>query len=384
MKDPDTGARRPVRGSTWTYQFPVVRGGRRRQITKGGFPTKRAAEAALREAISTQTQGHRVEPNKVTVREYLEDRWLPVIESMLKPSTYRGYEDIVANRIVGHIGDLLLSELNEGDIAKLYSALRASGRQNGGGGLSETSIQHTHVVLRKALRDAVKGAHGPKLLQRNPADDVARPRRQRREMEVWSAEQLRAFFEHTSEDRNYPAYLLAATTGLRRGELLGLRWDDVDLDGGRLAVRRSRVAAGYDVHEGTPKSGRARTVALDDETVAVLKRWRTRQLEDRIRWGEAWTDSGLVFTREGGEGWHPQLLSQAFERAMKASGLPPIRFHDLRHTHATLMLTAGVHPKVVQERLGHASIQITLDTYSHVMPGMQQDAAARIGALVFG
>ena len=149
-------------------------------------------------------------------------------------------------------------------------------------------------------------------------------------------------------------------------------------------MKRSRVAAGYSVSEGTPKGGRGRRVDLDPETAAVLRGHRARQLEERMAWGEAWIDTGLVFTRENGEGLHPQTVSQAFERAVTRADLPVIRFHDLRHTHATLMLGAGVHPKVVQERLGHASIQITLDTYSHVMPGMQADAAAKVGALVFG
>src|SRR5262249_8195181 len=155
--------------------------------------------------------------------------------------------------------------------------------------------QHTHVVLRRALLDAVKGSHGPKLLQRNPADDVARPRRNRSEMRAWSASELRAFLAKTKDHRLYAAYTLAATTGLRRGELLGLRWDDVDLEAGRVSVQRARVACGYDVNEGTPKSGRGRTVALDPETVAVCRTHRVMQLQERMSWGQAWTDTGFVF-----------------------------------------------------------------------------------------
>lgn len=172
-------------------------------------------------------------------------------------------------------------------------------------------------------------------------------------------------------------------TGLRRSELLALRWSDVDLDRGQLAVRRGMVAAGYEVHEGEPKSGRARTVAVDDETVGTFRRHRARQLEERMAWGEAWTDTGAIFTREDGTAIHPQSLSGAFVRRVRRSAVPTIRFHDLRHTHASLLLAAGVHPKVVQERLGHSSITITLDLYSHVAPGMQEDAAAKLGALVF-
>jgi integrase len=372
------------RGDTWTYQFAVTRNGKRRFVTKGGFRTKRACQDALTEALADWHKGAHVEPSKLTVGEYLEYRWLPVIEHSLKPTTFRGYSDIVISRIIPHLGDVRLAELNEGDIARMYSTLRSSGRQNGAGGLSEASLQHTHVVLRKALKDAVIGAHGTKLLLRNPADDVQRPRRRRTEMHVWSADELRRFLDETRRDRLHACWVAAATTGLRRGELLGLRWDDVELDGQVLSVKRSRVAAGYTVSEGTPKSGRGRRVDLDPETVAVLRRHRARQLEERIAWGEAWLDAGLVFTRENGEGLHPHSVSQAFERGVARADVPVIRFHDLRHTHATLMLGAGVHPKVVQERLGHASIQITLDTYSHVMPGMQADAAARMGALVFG
>jgi integrase len=372
------------RGNSWYYQFPLTRGGRRRQVTKGGYRTKRAAQAALTDALADHQKGARVEPSKLTVRDYFESRWLPVIEHAVKPTTFRGYADIVHNRIVPHLGDIRLSELNEGDIARMYSSLRTGGRRAGAGGLSEASVQHTHVVLRKALKDAMKGAHGTKLLLRNPADDVQRPRRQRAEMRVWSAEELRRFLNETRGDRLHACWVVAATTGLRRGELLGLRWDDVDLHGQVLSVKRSRVAAGDDVSEGTPKNGRGRRVDLDPETVVVLHRHRARQLEERMARGEAWLDTGLVFTREDGEGLHPHTVSQAFERAVARADVPVIRFHDLRHTHATLMLGAGVHPKVVQERLGHASIQITLDTYSHVMPGMQADAAARVGQLIFG
>jgi integrase len=384
IKDPETGKLRPAKNATWTWQIPTVRNGKRRTIKRGGYRTRTEAQDALTTALAEYRDGSRVEPSKLTVREYFVTRWLPVVEHAVKPSTFRGYSDIVKNRIVPYLGDVKLSELTEGDVARLYSTLRSGGRRNGKGGLSEASLQHTHVVLRKALRDAVRGAHGAKLLTRNPADDVQRPRRDRTEMQVWSAEELRRFLDATRDDRLYACWVLAATTGMRRGELLGLRWEDIDLEGGILSVRRSRVAAGYVVTEGSTKSGRGRRVDLDPETVAILRRHRTRQLEERMAWGESWTDSGLVFKGEDGAGLHPQSVSQAFERRMSHVEVPTIRFHDLRHTHATLMLSAGVHPKIVQERLGHASITITLDTYSHVMPTMQADAAAKVGALVFG
>lgn len=371
------------RGSGWSYQFSIVRGGTRRHVTKGGFRTKRECEEALTTALATWEDRPEVD-RKLTVRDYLRREWLPLQEAARKPSTYRGYRDIVENRLIPHLGDSRLCEVTSGDIASLYTTLRATGRLNGNkAGLSEQSLKGTHSVLHGALEHAVDSG----LISRNPArrlPKASRPSPRRVEMKTWTADQLRAFFAATEGDRFRSCYVVAATTGVRRSELLGLRWADVDLETGVMAIRRGLVAAGYEVHEGEPKSGRARTVALDAETVAELKRHRARQLQERMKWGEAWTDAGLVFTREDGTAIHPQSLSGAFERAVKRSGLPVIRFHDLRHTHASLLLSAGVHPKVVQERLGHSSITITLDLYSHVAPGMQEDAAARLGSLVFG
>jgi integrase len=173
-------------------------------------------------------------------------------------------------------------------------------------------------------------------------------------------------------------------TGMRRGEALGLRWEDVDLENGRLAVRRALIPIGAAVVVSEPKTARGRrSVALDPETVEALKRQAAQQLADQVEKGDAWRETGLVFTCEAGDAWHPDVVSRKFRQAVKRSLLPVIRLHDLRHTHATLALRAGIHPKVVSERLGHATIAITLDTYSHAIPAMQEEAAALIAGLVF-
>lgn len=383
-KDPESGARRPVKGSTWTYQFTVTRGGKRRHVTKGGYRTKSEAQTALTTALAEHQRGEQIEVTKLTTREYLEREWLPLQKAARKPSTYTGYEHIVSKRIIPELGDLRLAEITAGDVAGFYSKLRASGRlTKQGGALGERSIRHTHAVLHSALEHAVDAG----LLGRNPArrlPKAARPQPRDVEMRTWSADELKVFLASFGTDRLRAPFLVAALTGLRRSELCGLKWEDVDLEHAVLSVRRGLTTAGYEVHEGAPKSGRARTVALDVETVSVLKRHRKVQLEEHLAAGEAWVDSGYVFTIKTGEPWHPQLLADAFKRSVESAGVTPIRFHDLRHTHATLMLAAGVHPKVVQERLGHSSISITLDLYSHVAPGMQEVAAAKIGALVFG
>lgn len=373
------------RGKTWTYAFSVEQGGKRRQISKGGYRTKKLAQEALSEALVGHQRGERVEPTKLTVERYLVDEWLPVASARLKASTIGGYSHIIDKRLVPHLGDVRLSELTAGQVAGLHRTLRDEG-------LSERTVLHTHRCLSKALEDAAKR----RLIARNVARDVDAPKPRATEMKVWTIDELRVFLRATEDDRLGACWVLAVSTGMRRGELLGLRWADIDLDAGQVAVRRSRVAVGYDVVEGEPKSGRARTVAIDEGTVAVLRRHRRVQLEERMAWGEAWEDTGAVFTREDGSALHPQTMAWHFEKAMrdvaaavkkadpKAPPFPIIRFHDMRHTHATLALQAGVHPKVVQERLGHSSIGITLDLYSHVVPGMQEDAAAKVGAAIFG
>jgi integrase len=182
------------------------------------------------------------------------------------------------------------------------------------------------------------------------------------------------------------AYVLAATTGLRRGELLGLRWRDLDLGAGRLSVTQTLVSVNYAVSFSTPKTAAGRrSVALDPATVAALRAHRVAVLEERLSLGlGAPTEDALAFTAIDGTPLHPGQFSDRFDRLVKAAGVPRIRFHDLRHTHATLALRAGVHPKVVSERLGHSTISVTLDTYSHAIPAMQEEAAAKVAALVFG
>ena len=184
------------------------------------------------------------------------------------------------------------------------------------------------------------------------------------------------------DDRLYALWHTLAMTGLRRGEALGLRWEDVDLEAGRLCVRRAHVPSGREVVVSEPKTARGRrVVALDPETVTVLKGQAARQLQEQRDAG--WTETGLVFTNEEGQALHPWVTSRCFRKAVKEAMLPAIRLHDLRHTHATLALQAGIHPKVVSERLGHATVSITLDTYSHAIPAMQEEAAALIAGLVF-
>jgi integrase len=202
-------------------------------------------------------------------------------------------------------------------------------------------------------------------------------------LQVWTPGQLRAFLLHVREDRHYAAWLLAATTGMRRGELLGLRWIDVDLDAGRVAIRRPRVVVDHAVYTSEPKTARSRrSIALDSATVAALREHQARQAAERVVIGPGYQDSGLVFTRPDGSPIHPHLFSDWFKQHVRRAGLPKIRLHDVRHSYASAALAAGIAAKVVSERLGHATIATTMDTYSHVLPGLDERAATTVAQLI--
>jgi len=245
------------------------------------------------------------------------------------------------------------------------------------------TIHHDHACLHKACKDAVRWGH----ISRNPLDAADPPRKKgdgSKEMKTWSREQLKAFLEAMKEERLSPLWHTIAMTGMRRGEAIGLRWIDVDLEAGRIAVRRALIPSGRDVIVSEPKTVKGRRViAIDPGTVEVLKGQAPRQLDEQKEWDDAWVESSLVFTQENGAALDPETLTRYWRQAVKKAMLPTIRLHDLRHTHATLALQAGIYPKVVSERLGHATVSITLDTYSHAIPAMQEEAAALIAGLVF-
>ena len=355
----------------------------RRRETKGGFATRKDCQAAMNRLLVAVEQQSYSAPTKATVREYLTREWLPAVKATIRPSTYNSYVQHVECHICPHIGSLKLAKLTGSQVNTLYAKLAESGSGNGRKGLSPQTIRHVHACLHKACQDAVRWGH----ISRNPLDAADPPRKSgdgTKEMRTWSKEQLKAFLAAVHDDRLCPLWHLIAMTGMRRGEAIGLRWQDVDLENARLSVRRALVPTNREVVISEPKTAKGRrVVALDPVTVEVLKSQAARQLEEQQLWDDAWVDSGLVFTAENGDALDPESVSRYFRQAVKKALLPTIRLHDLRHTHATLALQAGVHPKVVSERLGHATVSITLDTYSHAIPAMQEEAAALIAGLVF-
>jgi integrase len=352
--------------------LPRAEDGKRRQLTKSGFPTKKEASAALAKALAAVEDRTFTAPDTITVGTYLA-AWLDGLDR--KPATLEAYRRVVERHLTPALGRGRLQMLTAVQIKAGHRALLDKG-------LSPTTVQLVHQVLSKALSDAVHDG----LLPSSPAAKVKAPARARPEMQTWTREQVVAFLAHVADERLAAMWRLFLTTGMRRGEVAALRWQDVDLDRAALSVRQTGNIIGGVWTVGTPKgrgdaTAKSRRLALDGGTVAALRAHRTAQLQERLAWGADWRDGGLVFVREDGSPLNPSTIGQQLTVRAKQAGLPHVRVHDLRHTYATLALEAGVHPKVVSERLGHANIGITLDLYSHVSEGMDRGAADLVAGL---
>lgn len=312
---------------------------------------------------------------KTSVERFLTETWLPAVKTTIRTSTYLSYQSHLRNHICPYIGDKRLDRIDGAALNELYAALLARGRADGTG-LSASTVRRVHAMLHKAFRDAVRW----ELIARNPADSADPPKLRagrQGEFSTWTADELRRFLESVRSDNLYPLWLLLATTGMRRGEALGLRWCDIDLPRGEAAVRQTVVSHNYAIGMSEPKTARGRrVVALDDHTVAALETYKEERAPA--------DDDELLFCYRTGTPLNPIDISKRFIRLSKRAGLKRIRLHDLRHTHATLALQAGIHPKIVSERLGHSTISLTLDIYSHAIPHLQKEAAAEIAALVLG
>ncbi|CAN5814533.1 tyrosine-type recombinase/integrase [soil metagenome] len=360
------------RGSKWAVVVDQGRDAAGKRIRKwhSGYPTKKAAEQARIEILSSMQNGVYVAPSKVTVAAWLA-QWLEGRTNLAETS--RGGYEADVKRISKGLGQIHLRDLSTSQISAYWRDL--------GGSYAAKTIRNTQGTLHKALADAV--VHG--VLARNPADHVELPRSDSPEMETWNASELATFLSVAERHRLSAAWRLMCSTGMRRSEVLGLRWRNIDMDAGRLAVVDTVVPVRNKpvLRVGETKSRRSRrVVALDSRTVAVLREHRKLQNEERLRAGEAWENLDLAFTDEIGRIYDPNRFTrQTKELAVKA-GVSPLTPHAARHTWATLALASGVHPKVVQERLGHSSIAITLDRYSHVIDGMDREAAETVAALI--
>jgi integrase/predicted RNA-binding Zn-ribbon protein involved in translation (DUF1610 family) len=315
----------------------------RRRKTQAGFRCRKDAEAALNKVMTAVEEHSYVVPTRITVREYLLKEWLPAIKGTIRPTTFASYTMHVEGHIVPALGSLQLSRLSAQAINALYARLLENGRLQGKGALSPTTVRRVHATLHRALKDAVRWQR----LSVNPVDAADPPRGQskQRELPAWNAEQLAGFLSSVKDDRLFALWRLLAMTGCRRGEALGLTWDDLDMEAATLTIRRALVPLGATVIVSEPKSARGRRrIALDPTTIEALKGHAARQADEQAR-SEGWSETGYIFTTEEGQPLDPHRISKAFERHLRAAALPRIPLHGLRHTYATLALSSGVNPR---------------------------------------
>ncbi len=427
---------------------PDPASGRRRQRWHSGYATKREAERARVDLLSKLDRGEYVPPTHQTLGAYLTE-WLITIEPTVRQSTFDSYQRNMRLHVIDHVGETKLARVDAGVLNGLYATLLRSGRRpssrkgkghpptvvdrvvalrreghalsdiasrvsaemadrepltknavaallrrqaqrdgegpTGRPGLDARTVAYVHTILHRAFKDSVRWGR----LARNPADaaDPPRARPKPDAAQAWDATTLQRFLKSSAErgDRLYALWVVLSTTGMRRGEALGLRWADVDLEAGRAQIRQTVIQVRGQVVLGEPKTAQGRrAIDLDTWTVAALRTHRIRMAEERLLVGPDFADSGLVFHDPSGAPLRPESVSRSFARRVAAGGLSPLTLHGLRHTWATLALHNGVHPRVVQERLGHATIAITLGIYSHVSPTLHAQAAQSIADTMFG
>jgi len=368
------------RGKTWSY---VVREldpdtGKTKPRWVGGAKTRAEAKRKRDEARAAVHQGTYVSPQTLTVASYLE-KWIEAHAVELKPSTAASYRAKIDQYLVPSIGHERLQALSPSHLSAVFATMRAEGGRgstNGRGGapLSPRTVDFARAILRRAMNDAIVD----RLIQVNPVVGTKRPKQIRPEHTTWTGEQLRTFLDGVSEDRLHPLWILVAATGMRRGELLGLRWADVDLDAGVVSVNRSTTQIANERVTTLPKNHERRRINVDPQTVATLKAWKRAQAEERVAIGPAWVDGdGHLFTWQDGRPLQPDYVSKRFQSIQAGKGLPRLTLHELRHTHITILLRERVPVHVVAKRAGHKDPSVTLNVYADVIP-QDDDAAVEI------
>lgn len=362
---------------TWLIRVFVGRGtdGRRKYYNKTVRGTKKDAQRVLNEKLLERDRGQLVLPSRATVEEYVLD-WIDNRKPGIQDRTRESYRWILVHNVVPAIGSCRLDRLAPFEIQELYKTMSAKG-------LSPRTVRYTHSILRSALAQAVRW----RMLARNPADLVELPGREPKEMRALTPAEASAFLEAIRGDRWEALWELLLVTGLRPGEALGLKWSDIDWAHQRLRVQRTLVRTDDNewrlAEPKTPKS--RRSVVMPRSTMDVLRRHSVDQAKHQLEVSSDYSDLGLIFSNQTGEPLEYRVVVRRhFKPIVRAAGLEPLRPYDLRHTCATLLLASGEHPKVVAERLGHASTVMTMDVYSHVLPSMQEAAAEKLEKMLFG
>jgi integrase len=351
----------------------VLENGKRKSIY---CKTQQEAIKAVRKANQDKDQGIIFPTEDQSLSAFLTNWLQDTVRQRVRERTHIRYRQLIELQVLPALGNIKLQKLSPQHLQKLYNQKLEEG-------YAPQTVKHIHRVLHRALKDALRW----QLVSRNVCDAVDAPRVPRKEMQVLTGDQAQQLLEAAKGDPLEALYVLALTTGMRQGELLGLKWEDVDITLGTVQVRRTIArlpGKGFTVSE--PKSAKSRRkIHLTRLAVEALKRHRIRQSEARLAAGPAWSEQGWVFCNAVGKPIEAgNMIRRSFRPMLDKAGLPAIRFHDLRHSTATLLLSLGIHAKVVQELLGHSQISLTLDTYSHVLPSMQEEAVSRLDTLLSG
>lgn len=350
--------------------------GKRRRKWHSFKGTKRGAQIEAAKLIAALKNDSYIEPSKTTVAQFL-DKWIDHVKAQVSPKTHERYAQIVKNNLKPAIGATILTKLKPAAIAAAYSAALVNGRRDKKeGGLSPRSVGHMHRVLKEALGQALRW----ELIHRNPCDAVDPPKVEWKPMITYDLDQTVEMLDVLREHPIYMAAMLAVLCGLRRGEICALRWRNVDLVNGQLSVVESLEQTKEGVRFKSPKTGKGRTVALSATVIEELRAHRLQRVQDLLKLGAKLSDDETVLAQFDGSVTTPIWISQNWRTAIAKTSLPRLRFHDLRHAHATHLLKNGINPKIASERLGHSKVGTTLDLYQHVLPGMQEDAAKAVDA----
>jgi len=361
---------------TWFGQLTVGVDPKTGKSKRRSFYDKRRKDLVekMKKVQNEISKGKYTEPSKMKFTVWL-DKWLQSYKKgNLKPSTYDSYENRINVHIKPDLGEIPIEKLQTHMIQDFYNKKLRSGKEDSKGVLSARSVRHLHTIICSSLDQAVQDG----LLQINVAKSAKPPIVRRKKMNTMSLDDLVKFVNSVKTDKHYATYIIAITTGLRRGELLGLCWDCVDLDNGTISIERQLLVLkeGVVLDDGTKSKLSRRKVTLTDDGIKALNKHKAKQdgLKKMLT-DVGYIDNNLVFSRDDGSFLDPREFTKRFQRNLEKAGLPKIRLHDLRHTHASLLLEKDLHPKIVQDRLGHSSITTTLDIYSHISPGLQKKAS---------
>ncbi|MGE7427148.1 tyrosine-type recombinase/integrase [Bacillus thuringiensis] len=344
--------------------------GKRRQKWFSGYKTKKEAENDVAKKITELNEGTFVEPSKVTLKDYLI-QWLEIKKMSVEKSSLSRYKSNINKHIIPSIGMISLHKLNVMHIQRCYQTALNNG-------LANNTILFLHRTLKAAINLAVK----QNIISKNPATFAEIPKKEKSSIQIWTEEEVKQFLLHSQESRYHIGYLLAITTGMRLGEVLGLRWQDVDFNNHTVTINQT---VGHDnlIKQSAKNNSSKRTIPIPLEVIEELKKRKIQINKDKLRIGPAYNDLDLIICNKLGKVTIRETFTRHFYRLIKDAGIKRIKFHDTRHTHATLLLKQGVHPKVISERLGHSDISITLRVYSHVLPNMQEDAVKIFAKSIF-